>query len=110
MTSPRDTRRERLANIARSNMEISNIKYHFGMFGNVLVSFFTEHIKEGRGEYPAKSLSALKTKLLEYTFNTEILSENNTLHKNSFSLALEVILFPVATTHFSRSSKIPSHN
>ena len=29
---------------------------------------------------------------------------------NSFRFALKVILFPVATSHFSRSSKIQSHN
>ena len=57
------------------------------------MSFLTGHLKEGRGEYPAKSLNALQKKLLEYTFNAEILSENNTLHKNSFRLAVEVVFF-----------------
>ena len=28
-----------------------------GLFGNVLVFFITEHIKEGREEYPAKLLN-----------------------------------------------------
>ena len=32
-----------------------------GLFGNVLVSFFTEHIKEGQEEYPAKSLNTHQT-------------------------------------------------
>ena len=32
-----------------------------GLFGNVLVTFFTEHIKEGQEEYPAKSLNTHQT-------------------------------------------------
>ena len=37
-----------------------------GLFGNVLVFFFTEHIKEGREEYPAKLLNAHQTNYFKW--------------------------------------------
>ena len=37
-----------------------------GLFGNVLVFFFAEHIKEGREEYPAKLLNAHQTNYFKW--------------------------------------------